>query len=719
MLRKKGFCIAGFLVVAILSGSIMLVRANFVDAVQGLLSQMTEMGVVMEDIEIHYSPLPYLLVHNLEIKKSTESIRIPLLEIYPDIASIFSGNIKLRHVILQDPDIHTEAYYSEGGSSTFEIPAIFPAKLDIVSGKVLLTNNVQRQPVTVSAIMEKEGDGFAFNVHSASIAELGFKFSGKLEMQSSSPLKLNLQATECSIDPAAFLGFLTGFGYLSNSTIPELAEASKFETRNLDFSVDSTVGSMRFQAGDLVLDSNNGKNLSVEIKPGGSYQISLDEIKIDAGELYSMAQKSERGRNATLALCKMANLKSIKPKGKLILKSVSLSSPVSSVNNSYSAGLTGRMTVSAKDLALRLESNEGRIQELTISDVDVDVEIKNGKPVVSVRKFNVASVTGGDCNLQAAFAVPLEVRKVLVKVDARDFSLFDYIITGKVEKKNSLKTVFDTQLLNKGTKISASGYLNSIYSKKNGFDAVLSSLSIQNSKQSETVSTNNKFDFSALLAGKLDGKALIRKFYFNDWPLSAVTVYLKSNADKAVLKASAKLFRLNVNAEAVLSKDNVAVQCGVKGRGESLPNLIACFAKDLSVAIRGKVYLNADVFISGKDPIQLAESAKGDGTVLINNLQIKNLTNLDPRLGFFIDIVDAVSKKSKDGDGLNFSSARLRCSLSGKEIAINSFALKGNVLQAWGGGSYSMGESRLKLDGKVRSVLGIVNSVNIDRKLKS
>ena len=719
MLRKKGFCIAGFIIVAILSGSIMLVRAYFIDAVQGLFSQMTEMGVVMEDIEIHYSPLPYLLVHNLKIEKNAESISIPLLKIYPDITSLFLGDIKLRQVILQDPDIQTATYHSSDGSSTFAIPGIFPAKLDVVSGKVLLTNSLQGQPLTVSASIEKEGGGFAFNVRSASIAELGFKFSGKLEMQSTSPLKLNLQATECSIDPKPFLGFLTGFGYLSNSTIPELAEAGKFETRDLNFSVDSTVNSMLFQAGELVLDSNNGKNLFVKIEPGGSYQISLDEIQIDAGELYSMAQKSERGRNATLALCKMANIKSIKPKGKLILKSFSLSSAVSAVNNPHSVSLTGKMTVSAKDLALVLESSDGKKQELTISDVDADVEIKNGKPVVSVRKFNVASVTGGDCNLQASFAFPLEVQKVLVKADARDFSLFDYIITGKVEKKNSLKTVFDTQLLNKGTKISASGYLNSIYGKKNGFDAVLASLSIQNSKQSETVSINKKFDFSSLLAGKLDGKASIRKFNFNDWPLSAVTVYLKSNTDKAVLTASGKLFRLNVNAGAVFSKENVAVQCGIKGRGESLPNLIACFAEDLSVALLGKVYLNADIFASGKNSVQLAKSVIGDGTILINNLQIKNLANIDPRLGFFIDMLDAVSKKSEEGEGLNFSSARLRGKIYGKEITINSFAFEGNVLQAWGDGSYSLDEKRLKLDGKVRSMLGIVNSVNIDRKFKS
>jgi len=71
------------------------------------------------------------------------------------------------------------------------------------------------------------------------------------------------------------------------------------------------------------------------------------------------------------------------------------------------------------------------------------------------------------------------------------------------------------------------------------------------------------------------------------------------------------------------------------------------------------------------------------------------------------------------GEGLSFSTARLRAALSGKQLFIKSFNLNGRLLQAWGGGTYSLGEKYLKLDGRVRSMLGTVNSFNIDRKLKS
>lgn len=722
-MHKKGLLVGGIIAAVIMVGSMVLVRVHFVDAAQKLLSDMTNMGVAMEDIELHYSPLPSLLVKNMRVQSGMDIVRIPQLEIFPDIPSLMTGEIKLRHVILQGPDVTALAHRkgTDSGSATLEFPDIFPDKIDVVSGKVQLINSYQGEPLTVSASVEKESSGFAFNVRSASIAELGFKFSGRLDMVSTSPLKLNLQASECSIDPASFLGFLTGFGYMPNSTIPELAEAGKFQTTDLDFSVDSAAGTIDVKAGGLVLDSTNGKGLSLQLGQGGSLKLSLDEAQVDAGELYSMAQMSERGRNATRSLCESAKLKSIKPKGLLIFKAVSLQTPPSSVANK---GLSGKMTVSAKGLVLVLESLDGKKQELSISEIDADVELKDGKPVVSVRSFNVASATGGSCNMQASVSFPFDLKQVRFKAEVLDFSLFDYIITCEAEKKNPLRTAFDTQLSHKETRISASGYFSVPRTNKSGYEAQLKSLSIHSPKQEssgsvEVAGANKKFDFGPLLGRNLSGKASIRRFYYNDWPFSNVAIYLQSGADRALLKASGKLFHLNLNADVVLAQDQLAAQCNVKGRGTSLPSLIACFAKDLSVSLRGKMYLNANVFMQGGDAEELAGSVRGDASAKIDGLHIFNLANLDPRLGFFIDLLDAVSFNPEGGQGLNFSTARLRAALSGKKILINSFNLSGRQLQAWGEGAYFLADKHLQLEGKVRSVLGTVNSFNVDRKLKS
>jgi len=724
VLHKKGILIGGIIAALLMVGSMVLVRVHFVDAAQALLSDMTNMGVVMDDIEFHYSPLPSLRVKNLRVQSGMDTVRIPQLEIYPDIASLLTGEIKLRHVILQDADVKALAHREGGGGTPtgLELPAIFPDKIDVVSGRVQLTNSYLAEPLTVSASVEKGSSGFAFNVRSASISELGFKFSGRLEMLSTSPLKLNLQASQCSIDPAALLGFLTGFGYLSNSTIPELAEAAKFETTDLNFSVDSAAGTMNVEAGGVLLDSTSGKGLVLQMGQGGTFQVSLEEAQVDAGELFAMAQKSERGRNATQSLCESAKLKSIVPQGTLVFKSVSLSTPPGSVANK---GLSGKMTVSAKDLKLVLESLDGRKQELSISDIDADVELKDGKPVVSVRSFNVASATGGILKAQAFLVFPFDLKEARFKAEALDFSIFDYNITCEAEKKNPLRTVFDTQLKHKESRISASGYFNSPRNSVSGYEAQLKSLSIRipETKDDKSVSkvaaAPENFNFENLLGRDISGKASIRKFYYNDWPFSDVVVFVHSGKDRGLIKASGKLFYLNLNADVVLARDQLAVQCNVKGRGTSLPSLIACFAKDLSVSLRGKIYLNANMFMQGGNSETLVKSVRGEASAKIDGLHVFNLANLDPRLGFFIDLLDAVSFNPQGGQGLNFSTARLRAALSGKNLLINSFNLSGRQIQAWGGGKYSLADKHLQLQGEVRSVLGTINSFNIDRKLKS
>lgn len=282
-----------------------------------------------------------------------------------------------------------------------------------------------------------------------------------------------------------------------------------------------------------------------------------------------------------------------------------------------------------------------------------------------------------------------------------------------------MQTEFDTQLTHKQTKITASGHFNTPRNQGGVYEASLKSLSIRIPEQDSGTAENKKFDFAPFLGRSLSGKASIHRFYYNDWPFSDVAIFLQSGKSRAVLKASGKLFHLNLNADVVFAADQMAAQCNVKGRGTSLPSLIACFAKDLSISMRGRIYLNANIFLQGSDPAQLTESVRGEATAKIDQLHIFNLANLDPRLGFFIDLLDAVSMSPEAGEGLSFKTAKLRAVLQGKNLSINSFNFDGRLLQAWGTGDYSLEEKRLRLDGSVRSMLGTINSFNVDRKLKS
>ncbi|MDC7218124.1 MAG: hypothetical protein PQJ28_03770, partial [Spirochaetales bacterium] len=83
MLHKKGLIIGGIIAAMLMVGSMVLIRVHFVDAAEKLLSDMTNMGVVMEDIELHYSPLPSLRVTNLRVQSGMDTVRVPQLEIFP------------------------------------------------------------------------------------------------------------------------------------------------------------------------------------------------------------------------------------------------------------------------------------------------------------------------------------------------------------------------------------------------------------------------------------------------------------------------------------------------------------------------------------------------------------------------------------------------------------------------------------------------------------
>lgn len=726
MTRKKILLTVVSALLVITAGAGWMIKIYFAEAAQKLISEMTDTGVVMEDVEFHYNPLPSLYVKNMQIVDGNRNVKIPLLKVYPDLGELVKGNIRLHQLVVQNPIITSPAGYS-GDSSTFgsayTLPAAFPQNIEIISGRLSLTGSGESEPLTISADLQNGGSdsvGMAFNVRSASIKELGFDFSGNIDLKSITPLKLGLRASTCSIDPADFLGFLTGFGYLGNSTIPELASAENFKTEDLDFQVDTVTGTMNFSAESLILDGSSGKGLKLNIARDGGFSLAISEAEISAGEFYSMAIKSDRGRNALQSICNSAHLKSITPEGSLVLKNVTLSSAGDSVTGGK--GLNGRFTLSAKNLNLTLSSLDGRAQKLSISDLDADVEVRDGKPVVSVRKFSLASSEGGSMVAQASFPLPFEYRKARFSGAAKKLKIFGNVLTLNAEKKTPLITGFDLKYRNRKTSVASSGNLKLPYYGVDGVEAVLSSLHITSVSEKVSINENDSdqpFDFRPLLSKGLNGSAVIRSFAYNEWPFSNIHASLSSGSDRAVIKAKGLLFHLNLNADVVLSADQMAAQCSVKGRGASLPGLIACFAKDLSVYLTGNVFLDGNVFVQGTSINNLIDSIQGQGLLKINDLNVYRLSNLDERLGFLIDMLKIVSVSPGEKDSLAFNSAVLKASIAGKKVFFDSFTLRGPLLQAWGDGHYDMAQRRFILDGKVKSSVGTVNSLNIDRKFNS
>ena len=76
----------------------------------------------------------------------------------------------------------------------------------------------------------------------------------------------------------------------------------------------------------------------------------------------------------------------------------------------------------------------------------------------------------------------------------------------------------------------------------------------------------------------------------------------------------------------------------------------------------------------------------------------------------------AVSPQGPDSLALHRGWAK--ASIQKGKVILESFSLRGPVLNTWGHGEFSLKEKRLKLSAQVQTALGITKDVTIDRILQ-
>jgi len=83
-----------------------------------------------------------------------------------------------------------------------------------------------------------------------------------------------------------------------------------------------------------------------------------------------------------------------------------------------------------------------------------------------------------------------------------------------------------------------------------------------------------------------------------------------------------------------------------------------------------------------------------------------------------MDILGAAGVNPDTLDSLYFNRAVARADLQKGRIVLDTFSLRGPVVDAWGSGEYLLKEKRLKLSGHVQTALGITKDLDIDKVLK-
>ena len=138
---------------------------------------------------------------------------------------------------------------------------------------------------------------------------------------------------------------------------------------------------------------------------------------------------------------------------------------------------------------------------------------------------------------------------------------------------------------------------------------------------------------------------------------------------------------------------------------------------ELPVYIRGQIALQVNLFMQGNSVQEWKNSVRGDAVVRLKDLTVLKLANLDKRLGFFLEIINAVGFEPGKGDTLTFRDGIIAVSVKGADILLKSVRLGGGQVSVSGKGRFNIDGKRLHLDVQVTTPLGARKNISIDRVL--
>ena len=684
-----------------------------------IANQLIGMNIRFENLDFHYLPLPVMVLTDLELEHGQNTVKVPSVELYPDIKEIFTGQIQVRRAILEKPLVLAKA--TDSGPFS---PAAIPVETLVVNrGRlVLATAKGTAPPLSVTADMEKTGQGISIQVKNASVDEIGLKFAGVITVSSFSPLSLKIYATEGSFDLTALKDFLVKFGYLKQDTAVQVPRIQSLECKGLRLALDAGTGKIHLASESLGFDKNQLHGVVIDLSNRGPYELSFSQGLLDTGSIYGWLIENPKIKEVLDGLLAKAKLKGFSTNGNIRLSSLKMKR-----SQGVKGDIDGSFDLKANDLLLHVVAQNGEKQSFTISELEAKVTIEKGKPSIQVGCLAFRSSRGGNAKIEGSFALPLDFKGIELEGSFDSVRIFDTNIDLDISKGKEKKLTFDFLLSSPSLEVLAKGLVYVPRPKKTDFEARLTEFRITNIGPQEGISNpkdrkqrSEDFDFTLIKDKKVSAKASVQTFRFNYSPeLEDVDVIMQCVNNKAILSGTARFCNAGLIVDAVLTPPSELVtQVEAKGVDLDLTSLIACFSRELPVFLTGRVYLYATLSARGDNPQSLLDTANGEMTLTVTGCSVYRLSNLDPRLGFLLDILRVAGVNLPKEDTVTFDKGVIRASLQKGRLLVNSFSLTGPLVSAWGSGDFTMADKRLRLSGQVRTALGITRTLAIDRVLK-
>ena len=722
MKSKALFLWGPIISLAVLLGGVGLLRVYLAETAGVLVEELTGAGAEIESMDVAWFP-PHVTIYGLKVDTGTERISAPRIDLFPNLSNVFAGEVTLDKAVLEQPVLQTvlQRGVSEDDSPTQFNTDILPKIISIRNAAFVVDDGgVESQPVTFSADVEKEG-GFALSVKSMTIPEFGLTFSGLVDVQSTDPMKLTVDAQKGAFNPSTLLDFLHRFEYLSPDQLAMFTETKAVSADGFVMHFDAKTKDIEFTAKTFALDSSSFNDLVIKSSKDG-WSLGCTTGQLDSAQMLALTRAHPDGSKALDKGIDGMGLKSLKTQGGLILKDVALQS-------STKGRTSGSLSLTTPSFTVGLISKKDEAQTMTLNNFDGGVTFKNGKPTVSIISLEVASSAGGDATVAGEAAIPFSLAGTRFLAEARQFNWFKTLLNGTASKKDGRQINFDMVVKSPAFDITAKGLARNEFGGRNKWSAVLDNLVILTEQDDEnetaTLTAQEKiaqeaaldetFDFDFVREGTLSGKIAVRRLQYNDLPVMRdMAARIQSVRGRTIVRGRGRLCLMKVEIESVFAPDEMAIKTMVRGSGVQLPGVLGCFVNELPIYLRGRLTVQGNFLVHGKTPRQVKDSIAGDVVLRVKNLQVLKLSNLDQRLGFFLELLNSVDAGPDEGDSVTFGNALVAAKVQKGLIDLDTVRFTGKKVSVDGKGRLDTKEKRLKLDAYVTTPYGIGKDISID-----
>ena len=105
---------------------------------------------------------------------------------------------------------------------------------------------------------------------------------------------------------------------------------------------------------------------------------------------------------------------------------------------------------------------------------------------------------------------------------------------------------------------------------------------------------------------------------------------------------------------------------------------------------------------------------RGKATATLKDLKVLRLSNIDPRLGFFVEIMNAMKTKAEAGDMLSFHKGVISAAMDREIINLKSVKFVGLTVSLAGKGDFTLKDKRLRLHSTISTPFGTRKDFTVD-----